>query len=133
MTINALLIALELSKSQMENVDLFREDANFVLRSSCQYVELMVLHTEIYVKWIVIKLNLIALEFANRKRENIKIVISVLKFLLLFVELMVFNMTMNVNVFARVLAKNIVTEVVLRKNHALDVLEYWHQFAVRKE
>lgn len=84
----------------------------------------MELLIEIYAKWIVIKLNSIVSVFVSKRRENIKIVTFVLKFLLQFAEPTVSNMTTNANVFVREHARNIVMEVVQRKNHVLDAQVY---------
>ena len=89
--------------------------------------------TEISVKWIAIKLNLTASGSAKEKRENIKTAISALISLHQFAVPMESNTTMSASVFARAHAKNIVTEVVQRRNLVPDVQECLPQYAVKRE
>ena len=76
---------------------------------------------------------MIVLESVIEKIHQEKIAIYALNNLHLFVELMVFNMIMSVNVHVKELVKNILTEVVLKKNLVLDVLVFYLLFAVKKE
>ena len=85
------------------------------------------------MKWNAIRLNLTVLESVKRKRENIKIVISAPKSSHPFAELTVFNTTTNASVCVKVHVKNTVTVVVLKRNLVPDALEYFPQFAVKKE
>ena len=76
---------------------------------------------------------MIVSESVKRRIITRKIATNVEKHSCQFVELMEFNMIMNVNALAKVPAKNTVMEVVLKKNHVPDVLEFSPQSAVRKE